>query len=159
MSRQFASILMVGLSAFFCAGLASAALSPYYVTNVGQLPGTIVGGSVANYGFGMSSSGNYVTGLGLYGSSALSNDEAMGYCYNGSTVSLVASTEFSGWVYSSPPIPTNTLDQPCAVNNSGVVVGQYNGAAFYSLQGGARLPYPALPPVPARWLTRSTITG
>ncbi len=137
MSRQFASILMVGLSAFFCAGLASAALSPYYVTNVGQLPSTIVGGSVANYGFGMSSSGNYVTGLGLYGSSALSNDEAMGYCYNGSTVSLVASTEFSGWVYSSPPIPTNTLDQPCAVNNSGVVVGQYNGAAFYSLQGGA----------------------
>ena len=131
MSKHFGFILFVGLLAFGCAGgVASATLPPYYVTNIGQLPDPSEVNTLAVCGDAMSSSGIYVAGVGVYGSSwgQVPGPSAMGFCYNGSTVSTLSSYAGNNqyqWYWTPPPIPLTTGDQPSGVNNSGTVVGQY----------------------------------
>ena len=149
MSRHFGFMVLVGLLALFCAGPASAQIAPaYYVTNIGQFANGVLGSGIGNFGYAMSNSGNYVTGIGLYPwNPANGFNQGMGYYYNGSTVSPLASTVLSGWAnnYEWPGVPVWNPNQPNGVNNSGIVVGQYNNSAFYSLQGGAPVTIPGFP--------------
>ena len=148
-SRHFGFMVLVGLLALFCAGPASAQIAPaYYVTNIGQLPNGVLGSGIGNFGYAMSNSGNYVTGIGLYPwNPANGFNQGMGYYYNGSTVSPLASTVLSGWAnnYEWPGVPVWNPNQPNGVNNSGIVVGQYNNSAFYSLQGVLPVTIPGFP--------------
>ena len=112
------------------------------------MPNGVLGSGIGNFGYAMSNSGNYVTGIGLYPwNPANGFNQGMGYYYNGSTVSPLASTVLSGWAnnYEWPGVPVWNPNQPNGVNNSGIVVGQYNNSAFYSLQGGAPVTIPGFP--------------
>ncbi len=130
MSSHAATIIIGALAvAVFSATVASAGLPAYYATNVGQLPGQ---NNLGIYGDAMSSSGNYVAGLGLWG-----GGPAMGFRSNGSMVSTLSSNAGSAnqWYWTPAPIPLTTGNQPNGVNNSGTVVGQYNGQPVYNTLG------------------------
>ena len=140
------------------AGPASAQLAAAYnVTNIGQLPNGPLGAGIAAWGNAMSNSGTYVTGIGMYPfnptGTGVGFNQDVGMYYNGSAVSpILASsplraTQLDGWTSTNNefPVPTQYSGEPTAVNNSGVVVGQYNGNAFYSTQGGILVPITGFP--------------
>ena len=140
--RIATSIIGALVAGAFAAGVASAALPAYYATNIGMLPDPLDINTLAVCGDAMSSSGNYIAGMGVYGAN-WTDPYPMGFCGNGSTVNINTLSPYTGnisgphsqWYWTTAPIPLTTGNQPNGVNTSGTVVGQYNGQPVYNTLG------------------------